>query len=357
MKKVLLINKGNADNLGDQAIKFVLSKMLIESGYKVIFRDFTFDIDSPNRDFMKSAQSELEKDSNTFFLRTFHRNMLKYSLYKNFIWNLAERNNPNDQELQGKFDAIIIGGGQLIMSNSVFSSAMRKWLIYFDKHHFEAERYIFGVGVAGPFKGLEHRTYKKYLNKFNSIFIRDYNSIDTLKHELGVNSNYVPDVVFNISNIFKVEQERKNRVLIGITDYLVYERYNGNHLTKMEYYNTWLDKVKYYVDRGDEVVLFYTTTRDLSETINFSKYLSKYNINLVISNITNLEDLIILIASSSVIVSGRMHALIIGFSYKCMVIPFIISDKIKTFNEEYVVQKPSLESIQSKIIKSFNEIV
>ncbi|MGH2106886.1 polysaccharide pyruvyl transferase family protein [Aerococcus urinaeequi] len=358
MKKALLINKGHADNLGDQAIYFVLKKMLEKSGYKVDFVDFTFEEKRNDYIYLDQANKEIKKDKSKNLLRKVNRLLIKSSFIKNIFWSYAHRSSLKKIKFSNEYDLAVIGGGQLILSSSVFPSALFKWVKFIRKVFPTAKLAIFGVGVGGGFHSFEKVLEKKSLKEINNIYLRDMNSIKILKNELGFEADYTPDVVFNISEIYPLKVIKKNLILIGITDYLVYKRYNPNKLTKIEYYEKWVAYVKEYSNTNNKVELFYTSSRDLSESLKFKKYLKdNHNIEIPISEVNNLEDLIKLIAKSKVVISGRMHGLIIAYSYGSKVIPFILSDKINSFNEEYVKSSPEIKNIQNKINEVFKNII
>lgn len=358
MKKALLINKGNADNLGDQAIKYVLEEMLKNANFSVDFVDYTFDRTSHNLHFMDQAKNEILKDNTLSLAQKLNRFFLNNSIYKNLMWTFKNRKSLDNINISKDYDLVIIGGGQLILSNSTFPSAIYKWTKYIKKNFQSAKVTIFGVGIGGNFNFYEKYLEKKSLRLIDQIFLRDTKSMAILESELDFSSRYTPDVVFNLSDVKPITVDKTNAVLIGITDYAVYKRYNQNGITKEQYYSQWKDYVVKYLNLNYEVKLFYTSIRDLSESIKFQEYLSE-SLNLEVSVITveTLDDLIIEIAKAKIIVSGRMHGLIIGYSYGCEVVPYILSEKIESFNEEYIQKSSNLKEIQDNINSAFHQVI
>jgi len=51
-----------------------------------------------------------------------------------------------------------------------------------------------------------------------------------------------------------------------------------------------------------------------------------------------------------------MHAMILAINYNCKVIPFIFSDKLKSFKEE-ITNSFCLEEVQNHIYKNLNSII
>lgn len=356
MKNALLINKGSSDNFGDQLIKFTLQKLLEENSYEVDFRDITTFETNSTYNYKLFSKQETTKDESRNPIRALWRWLIKTGMGKSLAWLLKYNNYFVKNNFKKKYDVIVIGGGQLILSNSTFTISMYKWTKFITKNFGNAKKVIFGVGASEEFNFMEKRMYLNAFNNADDIFVRDYQSQKVLEREFQITPDYVPDVAFYISRIHKIPEKKEKKVLVGITDFLVYERYNPSTLTKEEYVDLWIKKVLYYKKQDYIVELFYTTARDLSESNNLKEIIKeRYELDINIVYVDNLKELLEEIAKAKIVISGRMHALIIGYAYKCEVVPFIISEKLKIFNQEYIEQDRSLEVIQNEILSKFNK--
>lgn len=356
MKKALLINKGWADNFGDQLIKYSLEYLLKENNYTTDFLDFTEEKKTVGNSYKSTAKIEKNKEIKISFKRKIFRKALNNNFFKNIIWLYKNPNLFKIDRLKKDYNIVIIGGGQLILSDSTFPLAMYKWIKILKYNNSQSEIILFGVGSEGKFDFIERFLYSKSLKKLDRLYIRDYESIKLLKDQFNLESEYTPDVGFYISKAYKLDYKKEKKVLIGITDFLVYKRYNKDRKSKEEYYLFWENEIVNYMEEGFEVELFYTTVRDLVESVNLKAVmLKKYGINVKILYVDTLKELIHEIAKSSVLISGRMHGLIIGYSYNCNVVPYVISNKVKSFKEQYIDTNIDINLIQTDIETKFKK--
>jgi len=118
-KRVLVINEGYSDNLGDQAINDSLQYLLKNSGIKNIdFQDFTKNIDSPINISVADKQG-IQKSFAVSILKTIISSKIRWIIKNlNRIIKISKKD----------YDLVLIGGGQLILSNATFSIAMFLWV-------------------------------------------------------------------------------------------------------------------------------------------------------------------------------------------------------------------------------------
>ena len=65
-----------------------------------------------------------------------------------------------------------------------------------------------------------------------------------------------------------------------------------------------------------------------------------------------MEELSNLFSDSEVIITGRMHAMIIAMLCGCKIIPIRVSEKINTFEKEYLLSsKRTISNIKENAIK------
>ncbi|MCC3648465.1 polysaccharide pyruvyl transferase family protein [Cytobacillus oceanisediminis] len=350
MKKALLVNKGWSDNLGDQVIKFSIEHLLEENEYEVDFFDFTQTKQTVYTSYKNAAEIEHRKEVDHSFKNKIKKLALKSYLFRNTLWYKNNQNLFKGERLADNYDLIIIGGGQLILGDSTFPFAMYLWVRLLKKRYKNARLIILGAGAGGSFKFLDKYLYKRSLKQFDKLYIRDHDSINLIKKNFNVESTYIPDVGFYVSKAHKLNFKKEKKVLIGITDFLVYKRYNRTNITEEDYYKYWEEKVINYINNDYIVELFYTTMRDLVQTLKLKQRLERdYNLNVNILYCDSLEELLNEVAKASILISGRMHGLIIGYAYDCEVIPFVISDKLKSFKEHYLDRNTSIDILQAEI--------
>lgn len=347
MKKILLINRGFSDNLGEQAIRCCMEGLLTSLKCKVDFRDLT-DRKKKEINYNKEAAKKLSVKS--LYNRVKNNTLLR--LYW-FITNVR----MFKIVFQKKYDVVLIGGGQLINSNISFPLAVFLWVNLFRKFS-NSKIVFFGVGSITKLKRIDKLLFKNALRKVDSIYLRDAVSIDFISKEFGVESIYTPDVAFCINFFYPINNRKKEKkVLIGLTEYSRYAKYNDDK-DEIQYLTYWENLILDYHNKGFNVSLFYTTVNDLVEAIKMRKHIKeKYNIIIHITVINNLDDLINEISKAAIVISQRMHALIIARVYGCEVIPIIISDKIKAFKEQYLDKDVPLDYLQGEIIRLLQKAI
>ena len=170
MKKVLIINQGFTQNIGDKAISFALKRFFEEKGYTVITAGYAYsyrkrDISEPK----DKCLIDNKEDSNTTlsqmckFLKEIKENLLNNSIGQllSYIKISRKRLKNHINEVSDEYDLAIIGGGQLIKNNNLFPFAFKDWSRFLINHANKIA--VVGVGVNPNFSNLEKFIYKKYL--------------------------------------------------------------------------------------------------------------------------------------------------------------------------------------------------
>lgn len=349
MKRILTINQGKTENLGDKAINIILRDIL--NSNKCI-------VDSVGL----SQTTDQYMDSMVIsYKRRFFSYIKKY-IPSFFIWLLKYRkkirNEFNDTVINNKYDLVIIGGGQLIKTKCVFIYALLTWYILLRKY-LNCPIIMVGVGVDNNYSFLEKEIYKRLLSKLDYIYVRDNNSKQILYNEFNISARYIPDVVFSYSKFYPNKEVReKNKLLVMIYDYEALKRNFGTSLTVENYYDEWTKLIKENMKPNVEVVLGYTTIGDKIETFKFADYLSKNSqIEFEIKDTDSLESFTEILKISENIITARMHAMILGLNFGCNIVPYIVSSKIKTFNDEYINNEINIDEIRINIEKKIGEIL
>lgn len=320
-ENLLIVNRGCCSNLGDQAINDAMTKF-ITSRYDYIlhFSDLTSQHDSP-------LEISKKKSGNYFYIAL--REKLKKILPLKLIWLLRNFNRVK-LATRNCSGPIVIGGGQLILSNGTFGIACALW-VFLSKYY--SRKVIFcSVGAGSSFSKIDIILYKYALQKCDGVCVRDNESKILLKSYFDVDAYCSGDIVFTETLPSKYI-ERNTRALLGIPDLSVYNTYN-NPVSREGYYKVW---EKYLGERGialASIDLFYTTQEDFYESLFFQNYIEqKYGVRLPIVEDSHLSSLNLLMCKYSKVISGRMHGVILALNSGCLVHAFPISKKLSVFND------------------------
>ncbi len=347
-KKILLINEGYSDNLGDQAIKdsliFLLKNNIVAD---IEFADFTKKINAPLQ------ISSINQVSNASLIKKVIRLLIPAKIR----WIISSFSRIVSKSKEKK-DLIVIGGGQLILSNATFAIAMFLWVFVLNLFG-NKNIILFGVGSGTNFSFIDKLLYQYSLHNVKDIYVRDYKSKELLKELFNIDAKFVYDVAFCYSLIDtkNIDIELSNKVLLGVTDFEVYKTYNKDNLSIEEYYESWITLLKTNHIDIKNTILFYTTQRDSAESVKFMEYVNnKYAIDLTLLETNTIGELINAISSSEYIVSGRMHALILGVSYRKKIITYSISKKLEEFDRMFN-KGVDLKEVQNQIVNQVKIIL
>ena len=162
-----------------------------------------------------------------------------------------------------------------------------------------------------------------------------------------------PDVAFFEPNTLLINK-KENTALVGIYNYTELENSFGSKETdKNAYYQKWKNIVSHYREIGLQVSLFYTTVSDAEETRCFQQYLAMQQFHVTIVETNSLHELNQLLETAGKVYSARMHALILAFKKGCQVEVFEISQKLKSFKEDYIDAKNYPEVISQEVNNTF----
>jgi polysaccharide pyruvyl transferase WcaK-like protein len=353
MQKVLLINRGNTDNLGDKAISFTLKSLLEKTGLKVDFKDFIGEKDKPI-DYFNEASLRLDKVSVS------KKGSFLNSSIKRVIWLFKKASMFSICFGRNKVDMVFIGGGQLINSNIYFPVAMFLWVTLF-KSFSKTKVVLFGVGSESEFGRIDRWLYRSALKRADQIYVRDFDSQQVLTEIFGVSAEYTPDVVYGIKQFIHSDVKKTyDKALIGPTSLKrLYKHSNKFNVGSDS--DFWEELILNFRNKDYVVELFYTTVEDLVECIKVQKSIKlKYKIDINIAMIQTVEELISVISSSQIVVSQRMHALILGHIYGCMLDPILISEKLVSFKKYYLDDEKVPEqlsvSVEMQLANSLNRV-
>lgn len=344
MSKILIINQGNINsNLGDLAIRVNLKNLFddlsIDTDFAYLTAPNSKMTQFPSGNYFPSIKKKSEKEA-IALKRTL------FKLFNFFYWGMKNYNPIKKVLKNGGYSAIIIGGGQLINASHQeyphsFSIAIYWWTKIAKMFSPQSPVILFGCGVDNGFNFWEKILYKRSLIKINEIFLRDKFSISQMDKIFKRKSELMPDVAFYHTEESLIKtRDRENKLLYNIYSFDEFNvNYNYNNITKEDYYHSNFLKAQELIKTyGCKIQLFSSTTTDYIESMNFKDYLEKHGMYVEIVKSSSLEDLNNCLRDSKYVYSGRMHALILAFKVGCICLPFLLSRKLTSFQDDYLLQ-------------------
>lgn len=345
MKRILVINKINSSNLGDQAIGQSMKKLISKYGYEADCADLT------------NAPVQGIKDVNIGDLSVLS-DRRKHQIVKMAKWHIKYWNKLIDKRIKDNirsYSAVVIGGGELIQDNNIFPVALYLWISYIRRANPKLPIYFFGVGVTDKFCDFTKCLLNNVLKSVTKIYVRDYNSSVNLKNVFGIDSEVIPDVVFSAS--FKKAEHKERLALLGITSLarLIYYAYCQN---KDEYFEILRKRVIILKEQYSLVQIVYSDNGDKALAKKFKDWLQEtYSEDVQIAQYSTLDGMLDLIGRSAYIESPRMHACIIGMLCGCEICAVEISPKMQTFKEIYIDSSKQIEQLAEEVNAGFIDLL
>lgn len=353
MKKILLVNQGHTDNLGDKVICEVMSRILKEK-YEVDVMPYIST--EEEKDIKQKEKEALNSDNKS------KNNNLKRYIYKivpdYYFYNFKYQKEIKKRLANKKYDLVIIGGGELISSFHPFVSAFKSW-VSIVKRYLDCPIAVFGVSGDFPKDIYAQRVYAKYIAKCNYVNVRDKNTISILKDKYNIEANYSPDCGFLYKNMRGEEGlTAKEHIVVAMIH--SYEEIKNviSYNNKYEYFDYWYEMIVDKLKHNSKVVLAYTTYVDKISCIEFKEYIesNKEVDNIDLINTDSLNSLVELFSKSNTVITGRMHAMILSLTYNNVVFPYIFKEKIRVFNEEWINSTFNINQVEATIKNEFNNL-
>lgn len=318
MTRILLINQGHTNNIGDQAIDAVLDGFLAAQGHTVVhapYEERVEDVFSVPFDHADVSQ----------------RIIMRMPPVMNHLNRKRIKELFNDI---GSVDAAVIGGGELLASHWGFNSALLTWCR--ELHGRKVP--ILLTGVSGNYLGgLNARQYQEALNLCDYVSARDHSTEQMLANKYGIRCTYAPDVVFSYTKIFPesigsghnrtrelcvpVQFDKSHFASMGLTSERAYTAYLAQQLTTRE---------------GNPHVI---VTSTLMDDVRYPQYVAKelqnHGLHAEARTGEDLDGFIALLRTSSRVLSARMHACILGLLFGCEIAPIPFREKLAVFGKEY----------------------
>lgn len=337
MSRILLVNQGHTDNIGDQAINAVLTRFLTLQGHEVVH--------APYEDMVEYGRLPGRLGDQAARVAR-HMPPLMDRWNKTRIGSILS--------VVGPIDAAVIGGGELLASTHLgFVSSFTTWC---DMLH-DRGIPVMVSGVSGDWTGgAASRHYARALRQCSYVSVRDRATQRMLLEHYGIHSAYAPDVVFSYGHLFGDVQDtssvRHNVLCIpvhfreaqfrdmGLQDEDAYVRYLGTTLRA----------------EGQSALVVVTST--LEGDSEYPRHIAK---RLQTTGVLqceartglDLDQMVGLLKTSRIVVSARMHACILGAVYGCEILPIPYREKLRVFAKEYATR----DSIERAVGESFDGLL
>lgn len=330
-KTLLIVNENASDNIGDHAIN---------EGLINILNNYNIQCDvAPFATFNQSSSREVKSSKTQERKKTIYQKIRSIKTVVRVIWWLKNKNRIR-RYINNEIDAVVIGGGQLLLQNDVFPLAMFLWTKYANEKDIPV--YVAGVGCGESFSWVDIYLYQCALRKSSVIITRELASKNKIKEFFKCESECYPDLAFGLSPLESSISPCRG-IVVGVTDYDVYLRYRhevgGRSYRSFDsYIEAWLNRVLEILEDDEESIILLSTTYKDAACNEHLYELLKNRVNNPIelkNNLPLLEDYRAVLSRSRVVLSGRMHSLILGKIEGCSLEPWIISKKIENFLKDY----------------------
>lgn len=333
------MNQGHTDNLGDKAIAKVMEYYLTYDKKNTVilapfiaYEDFSEIVCGGQVAKNKNQTNILNGNKNRSW--KFQINRFWGRILPESIVDIIKEKKAISKFLDSyeHFDAVIIGGGELIKSHHPFTYAFLVWIAYIKKR-FDCPIAIWGVSSDEKFSVFDQIIYKYVMKNCCYIGVRDLRTREIIKNLYHVEVEYSPDIVFEYNDIYPCEIENNNDVLFFLN---AFEEVNSKYSTETNYFERFIEKIPYNCSR---LKIGFATQSDYFEAVRFYKYLVndlKYDEKIVILKKTfTVSEMVDVVAHCGTLISGRMHPMIIGLQLGKEVIPIAVKEKLKVFEEEW----------------------
>jgi polysaccharide pyruvyl transferase WcaK-like protein len=350
--KILIINEGATHNLGDRMILFCLQQLLKQkySNATLYFQSYSGRPHNPNRQNVSHNVTQKVNFTNTL------KNKLPLKIIRRCLWvfrNIKDIINHKKQN----YDLVVIGGGELLDNYWLFPFVCAVWVFCF-KSILGKKTILLGVGYGTGMGYWDKKLLKMALSKVDDIYIRDGSSIKRIYEEYRITCKFIPDVVFSVNKFVAAAPRITNKVTIFPVAYHVYQNSSKKPIPLIEhesaYTDFWVNSVRDWQNKGYDVYLSATdVVQDTAIVAAIGVALAKIDIKTTTQIPKDTTELAQIISSSSVVFSGRMHALIIGYTYKCTCVVYPVSHKLQTFSEEILNSQNDIDSLSDAVFSQF----
>ncbi|MBU5343510.1 polysaccharide pyruvyl transferase family protein [Caldifermentibacillus hisashii] len=338
MKKAIVVSFYKSNNIGDLALSKSIKDIVLKSGYEVTSYDFG------TIEKVKDETNNLNtnKMPDKCYSKIIHNiyNLVKYFIgdhlfgylaviskrkkWKAFILDLMES------------DVIVIGGGNMLLDKQIY------WPSLLYKYSSLAKgkgkkSFLVYVGAEKVTSRISHLFFKKALNKFDYVSVRDPESLRICQEITKSPIEETIDPVFQLkppeNNFFGITDELNIGICVlssvCFKDNIGFKKYLDS-LEKMIFF---LSEHKSF--KIDSFYLFSTDAADFYIVDQLKKRIDiqSKNITVKVTKPTTLSNVINLYSQFTYLIGGRMHSMIIA--QKCL-LPYcgvIWQSKIRGFSK------------------------
>lgn len=322
MKEILVLNQGNTDNIGDIAINDVITQFFVSKNFSVKSSPYW------SEDFIFGGLYKYK------FIKKIINKLMNLVFFGDFFMKRYIRKNFKNK----KFDAIVIGGGDLLSGHLGFCCAFYNWVKYFHKKNIDI--YVIGISSNKNMNKARKKRYIKSLKRCTYISARDAFSRKIISQDYGVKCDIHADIVFSYKKIHESNDRSGKKIIKEAKAVIVPINYKKNILeylglkNKLEYFEIIKEKIK--KSNIKEVIITTTVNDDKTAASELVEYLKKDE-NLIVKyyDIYSVKEYIDIIKNTVLVISGRMHAMILGLVYKNDIDVIKSNIKLSIFSKEY----------------------
>lgn len=334
-RKVIIAGEIWSPNLGDGVIAESL-RFLLQRAEPDICVQF-LDISGRYASGRGSAHSSPTKGMS--FVKAYIRKKSALSLLRNVVkWPIfTTQCVPRWSSQISGADALIIGGGQLLMDNAL-SFPLKINLVSRIGSSFEKDILFASCGVGQDWSFVASRLFRHALSPAVDITVRDNLSIQRLQELIpGITVSLCPDPAIWSADIYgRNERVAGSLIGLGLMDVDSVNRRNRNNLSREQLTDFWLRVAKRLYERGLEFEFF---TNGSSYDYDFGRHLlgsmAAHSIPCsLVTRPTRPRELAQCISHYAAVIASRLHAHIIATSYRIPSVALVWDEKVRAFFQD-----------------------
>ena len=313
--KIITINQGHTDNYGDIAINEAISSIF--DGEDVRFFPFW-------------------EESVVYGRLAKHRYLKALVVRMPVITEFLNNRRINKSLANIVADAAIIGGGELLSAHKGFNLSLYAWVAALKKRGIPV--YIIGVSGNDDLKKRQFARNRKAIEMANEVIVRDGYTKKIFADYYDKEVECAPDVVFCAysGKNSSTDKRLRNRIVLcpiepsrRIIKALALKNID-------EYIDYCIEiSVEEMNDQCSELVVAPTVKTDSAIAEKIFNKAKERRINVKYISYSNLNKFRKVLENTSVVVSARMHGMILGLNMGCKIKPIRFKQKLITFGEEY----------------------
>ena len=334
MKKALIINEGHAGNLGDTAIDLCLRHVLAEFGYEGRHACFS----GCKGGVAKKGKVGPYRPCREGSVLTRWRRALWPT---RTLWTLAHlrRILAVLRGVQGEL--VVLGGGEMLQPNGVFPWALLLWTALARRAGCRNCVWV-GVGVSSGMGLLDRTWIRLAAGLCDAVYVRDPDSKRRFDELLGREAcRSMPDLAFILPEVIGKSECRPRETVAcpAAYDFYCRKQRRNTPMSYGEYEEWWIRRLDRQMKSGDRVTLVCTgPRRDAEFQAQLAAKLAERTGQAVEARCPSTVEELARCLSVETVLSGRMHALIIGYSLGARPVAFVTSEKIAAYAGFYFAE-------------------